>query len=260
MSNQMLTQYGEMYQRVWQHSKNAIAEKILSAMGTPAVKEERIYKKIDALLGKQEEEERIKEGFNLVVNQLRSHPQGELCLQELRHAAKQFERIYKRSLGQFENFARLASKIDDQPGQAAAFSPPPRSDAPSLAAILGISAASLSVFYAIGANLFKDKQYKEATSVFHFLSFLNSYTYEIWLSLAMSAQKIEDWHIAIHAYSMATILKPMQALPHLRAAECFSALCDWVNAKDSLESAKALMTEEEKTRFQAQVADLEKII
>jgi tetratricopeptide (TPR) repeat protein len=254
VNTQVIKQYQELHQNVFRKSKNEIIDKIL-----PKDQDE-LRKKIATMLETKNEEQRIENGFNLIIETLHEYPDEKICRQELLEASKNLTEVFKFVSGHHKEMEDFLKEHAEDYSDETLSKTAGESEIFTLAAQVGISQSSIVTFYGIGTKLFNEKKYNDAISVFYLLSVLNPYTYEIWLSLGMSAHKIEEWGTAIHAYSMAAIFKPEQALPHLYAAECFVAIQDWEDAQVSLHSFENLMTREERNNYKTKIESLKSIL
>lgn len=120
---------------------------------------------------------------------------------------------------------------------------------PPMAETLGISRLTLDTLYKIGAKLYEEDRLDDAISVFILLSMINNYSHEVWLSLAMCHHRAHEYIPAIQAYMTASLWQPNDPLPYLYCCECFIALDDMLNAKESLLLAESFLTNENKDRF-----------
>lgn len=103
--------------------------------------------------------------------------------------------------------------------------------------ILGFSDKSMAEFYNAAYRLFNHKRYGDAANAFLFLVTLNSYNYDYWLGLGMSAQMCKEYDLSIDAYEMAAVTKPDSPVPYFYLSKCFFAIHDRENALNALDLA-----------------------
>jgi type III secretion system low calcium response chaperone LcrH/SycD len=110
----------------------------------------------------------------------------------------------------------------------------------SLQEIFNYTDDAMAIFYKAAYNLFQAQSYKESSDAFFFLTNLNPYVSTYWLGLGMSEHLNSDYHAALIAYGMVSMIDAMDPLPHYHAASCYRALQDVENALASYELAIAV--------------------
>lgn len=188
-------------------------------------------------------------GFNLILKHLGEYPNDRLCLKELEGAANMLRKEMEKVLGKnFEKMNEMMEKNVDFRKLNEAISLEPKGAEEGLSASLadswGISSDTLATFYDIGTKLYQEDQLEEAASVFTFMSSLDNYNHQVWLSLGLCHLRLQEWHQAVQAFTMASVMIPEDPLPYLYTIDCYLALNDMPNAKASLEMAEHFLTEE----------------
>lgn len=104
---------------------------------------------------------------------------------------------------------------------------------------LGISNEVLADYYKVAAQLLEEKNWKDATDAFLFLTFLNPSFYEFWMGIGIAQQSQQKYDKALIAYIMAEAIEPKSPLPSANLFQCHLALgeqeraeLDWHQAID----------------------------
>lgn len=192
-------------------------------------------KKLRGLLDDTAEVERIKEGMDLIFDQLKIKSGGNSCLKELEKGSQVFLDELCDALDTVPEYIKNAKKRFQVLKKEKEEDNVPLS---SLAKHLGISSKTLQTIYEIGSDFYSQGKYQEALNVFQALNHLDYSSHEIWLSLGICFQQLRDYYNAIYAYTMAGITNPSDLLPYLYSCECFLALNNQAQAKGCLELAK----------------------
>lgn len=100
--------------------------------------------------------------------------------------------------------------------------------------ILGISAEDMVKYYEYGNELSEDKRYKDAADVFLFLSTLNPFVYEVWLSLALIEHHNQHWDFSFFAFQKAIALDPFRKDAYIKLMECLKDLKEYDCIQDYL--------------------------
>lgn len=111
--------------------------------------------------------------------------------------------------------------------------------------ILGISEKEISTipleherqFYAVAFGLYEKGDYRGAAQLFTQLVLTDPFSEHYWQGLASSKQMARDYQAALHAWSLVSLLKENDPLPHFHAAECFLSLDEKEEALKALNAA-----------------------
>lgn len=103
--------------------------------------------------------------------------------------------------------------------------------------LLGLSDATLQLFYQAAKSLFDCGQHPKAEAAFFFLTTVDYKQYAFWLGLGHAAFHVGNLNQAINAYEMADSCQPGSIYPSLYVANCFEALNDYQEALLALEKA-----------------------
>lgn len=207
------------------------------------------------VLDKKRDGERIARGVEIIDQNLGSLPNEELCRKDLRQSA---ERISKNLLAAMQKFDKNPDPEDAETLKWMGADKNKKFE--TIGDLLGFSPETCKSFYEIGSNLFKEKQYEDACCVFLFLSLLQPYTYEVWVSLGLCHQHLEDWFSAVYCFSLASVMNPDHIDPYIYGAECFLAANDKKNAKGNLEIARHFLTPENRNVYEPLIDHLLKQI
>lgn len=171
-------------------------------------------------INSQKIEERMSNGYWVIRKHLGEYANDRLCLIEMEKAAQLIE----------------STPPNEEEGQI----PKP------LAEKLNISAETLAVFYKIGTKLADANEIEEAIAVFTFLSMLDGFSHEIWLSLGLCHLRANEWIPAIKAFTMAAFFNPDKPSSYIGSIECYLALQNKENASSALHMAKTCINDENK--------------
>lgn len=240
--------------------------KKVSAEESKTLFEKRLYETLDPT----QEAKRYERGFDLILQHLGEYPNDRLCLKELQTAAQILAASIKEMVGpeQLEKAKVLLSreiayeKIVDVIQSA---NPPDREDSqlelpPSIAHQCHLSVDTLSTIYEIGSKLFNENQIEEAICVFAYLTFLDGYNHDVWLSLGICYSKAQEWISAIKSYTMASLMKPENPMPYLYSIDCFLALNDKLDAEASLYMANYFINDENREKMAKSIAHYESLL
>lgn len=122
--------------------------------------------------------------------------------------------------------------------------------------ILGISENEISPiplelerqFYATAFGLYEKGDYRGAAQLFTQLVLTDPFSVHYWQGLASSKQMAKEYHAAVHAWSLAALLRENDPLPHFHAAECFLSLDEKEDALKALDAALELCHSDERLR------------
>lgn len=188
------------------------------------------------------DQDRIAKGVEILDSNLYRLPNEQLCRKELQECSI---RIARNLLAAVEKFEKDPASLDGlewmQGKETKHFQ--------NIAELLGLSFEICGSFYEIGAALFREKQFEEACSVFQFVSLLQPYTYEVWLALGMSHQRLEELVNAVSCFSVASLMDPSRMEPYIYSAECLIEGNEIEDAKGTLLLAKQFLTDENRYRY-----------
>ncbi|CCB66717.1 SycD/LcrH family type III secretion system chaperone [Hyphomicrobium sp. MC1] len=105
-----------------------------------------------------------------------------------------------------------------------------------LAAIAGMTAEEIEAIYSIGYGFYTSGNYQDALDIFKFLCMHRHLDKRFWMGLGATSQLLKDYDRAIVSYRTCAMLDLSDAQLPLRAAECFLALGDMVQAQLALEA------------------------
>jgi type III secretion system low calcium response chaperone LcrH/SycD len=119
-------------------------------------------------------------------------------------------------------------------------------------ALLGVSDEEISPIplenqrqtYAQAFTHYENEEYRIAAKYFTQLVITDPFSEHYWQGLASSKQMAREYLAAIHAWSMVSLLRESDPLPHFHAAECLIALEDLLEASKALDAALNLCQED----------------
>lgn len=106
--------------------------------------------------------------------------------------------------------------------------------------LLGISDATVSIFYKCGCHLFEQHHFQDAYNVFFVVVYLDHTLSNAWVALGLAAKRNGDIEAALKAFAQATLADARFALPQVYSAECYAETNDFSNAIASLELAQEI--------------------
>ena len=121
---------------------------------------------------------------------------------------------------------------------------------------LQISVSSYESFYDIACQLFEEDKTEDAQCVFQFLGSLNFYCYEVWISLGLCHQRLDETEDALNSFVIAAGLVEDNPLSYLYIVECLLSLQKYKEASASLEKAEELLTDENRDSFMPIIEEL----
>jgi len=127
----------------------------------------------------------------------------------------------------------------------------------------GISDDELESVYSLGLDFYKTGRYKDAETLFHFLTLYSHTEKKFWLAYGAVLQVQRQFDKAIKVYSHITLLLDTKWVkPSYYAAECFLAKGDKANAQSAIDHVRefADKTTEEGRRFLGKAEELAKRI
>lgn len=101
--------------------------------------------------------------------------------------------------------------------------------------ILGFPKETMEKFYSVAHHYFQTQNYEKASQAFTFLTSLNPGVYTYWLGLGMSEQMTNEYHGALLAYTMASLVDKSDPIPHYHLAHCYHAIHDDESALGALD-------------------------
>lgn len=105
-----------------------------------------------------------------------------------------------------------------------------------LAEIAGMSQDEIEAVYWLGHGFYTGGNYSDAVDIFKFLCMHRHMDKRFWMGLGAASQLLKDYDRAITAYRTCAMLDLGDAQVPLRAAECFAAIGDQVQAQQALEA------------------------
>lgn len=115
--------------------------------------------------------------------------------------------------------------------------------------LLGYDENVMMAQYKKAYDLYQNAQYKEAASLFSYLTTLNPYEYRYWMGLGTAKQSERLYEEALVSYTAAEAIDPEKPQPHLALAQCFYALQLNTQAIEHLRQAIAIASD--KKEFEA---------
>ena len=106
----------------------------------------------------------------------------------------------------------------------------------SLGTIKGFTVDEIEAAYHMAYGLYQQRRFSEAVKLFQYFAIHEHTDRRFWMGWAACLQKLKKYEPAIKAYSVATMLDVGQPDGPFHAAECYIAMKDWDNAKQSLET------------------------
>jgi type III secretion system low calcium response chaperone LcrH/SycD len=100
--------------------------------------------------------------------------------------------------------------------------------------ILEISDDDMQDFYKISMDYFNNKQFKEASDCFLFLTALNPFESNLWIKSGNAEYALGHFQEALSAYSMAMLWDANDPFPHFYSAEAYQMLGDLHHAKECI--------------------------
>lgn len=201
------------------------------------------------------DEERIARGVEIIDHNLDRLSNAKTCRQELTECANRFA---DKIIAAVKKFEQDPNSVKEWEWMEDADHKIKTSD--TIADLLGISFETCGSFYEIGSMLFREKQYEDACCVFQFLSILQPYTYEVWISLGLCHHHLNDLLSAISAFAISSLMNPTKVEPYIYGAECFLGANDHKNAKGNLLAARHFLTDENREFYEPLIDRLMKQI
>jgi len=112
-------------------------------------------------------------------------------------------------------------------------------------ALLGISDSSMASILKIAAAKYQEQDYVSALSIFALLSTLDSSSDDYWFRLGITAERNENYLLALRAYAAASELNPHFVGSHLFSIECHLRSDNVSKAKEEFQIAKQILDSEE---------------
>jgi type III secretion system low calcium response chaperone LcrH/SycD len=125
----------------------------------------------------------------------------------------------------------------------------------------GLTQEHLDVLFETAYNLYYEKKYKEALSVFARITILNHFDKRGWIGSGVCWQILHRYNDAIDCYSRASLIDIKDPLPIFHAIECYIALKMNSDANSALEVIKPLIKDNPKfVRFKNASAKIEQVL
>ena len=105
----------------------------------------------------------------------------------------------------------------------------------TVAQIKGMTPEQQDAIYGVAHNLYTAGKYKDALSIFKFLTFFNHLSAKFWFGLAACQQMLKRYEEAIASYSYVLMLDPVDSRSYLFMADCNLALDEKYSAIAALE-------------------------
>lgn len=241
----------EIYQQMVDTNIDNLVETLTEQVRHSGLSEEEISKKKEELratltgfICDDRNQNRLFESISILMEHIHEYPNDKLCIKELEHAGQVIvSTLEEITPDDIQKLVEASEKLKNEPPKETVLPPP-------LAETWGLSALTLDTFYQIGSKLYDQNKLDEAISVFLFLTLLNSYSHETWLSLAMCHHRAKEYLYAIQAYMTSSIWDPTDPLAYFYCCECFLEMGDFLNAQESLTMGEHFITKENKARFE----------
>lgn len=208
-----------------------------------------------SVLYDKKDEIRIARGIEIIDQNLARLSNEELCRKDLRECANRLAKNLLQRTEQLEENSKNVRQTED-PLVWAKDPNRKEKEGETIADLLGISFNTCKAFYEIGLMLFKEQQYEDASCVFYFLSLLQPYSYETWVSLGLCHQKLKDWFFAAYCFALANVMNPFKIDPYIYGAECYVSGGDKKNARGNLITAEHFLTPENRSTYEPLIKNL----
>ena len=93
-----------------------------------------------------------------------------------------------------------------------------------LSDMYGLSEDDLEAVYAMARNLYNNRKYDDALTMFRFLCHLEHTSSKYWMGMGATQQMLKDYDAALKAYGMATLFNIDDPRPQLQAGFCLIQL------------------------------------
>jgi len=110
-------------------------------------------------------------------------------------------------------------------------------------AAMAISEDEVEQFYAYAFAQYGTGNWSEAADVFRVLCTRRPLEARFWFGLGAALQESESYSDALHAWSMAALLRDEDPFPHFHAAECYFSMEDKEEAVKALSEVEMRMGE-----------------
>lgn len=138
----------------------------------------------------------------------------------------------------------------------------PTNESPqTLQQVAGLSDQSYENIYHYALQRYEERDgLEDSYLLLSLLTELNPYYFEPWLYSGICLLEKQKFEAALHAFSMATMTKYEQPLPHLYAAQCYLALGKVVLAKEMLEVGLKLCSKVDKSNYGEMIQSLNSLL
>lgn len=103
--------------------------------------------------------------------------------------------------------------------------------------LIGIDKAVVKALYRTGAELYNNKNFKEASSAFTVVTLMDVPAHDAWIGLGNSEFYCQRYQSALIAYAMAAWSDPKNPICHIYSSHCYEALKQYENAINALDIA-----------------------
>jgi len=125
----------------------------------------------------------------------------------------------------------------------------------------GLTQEHLDVLFETAYNLYSEKKYKEALSVFARITIWNHFDKRGWIGSGVCWQLLHRYNNAIDCYSCASLIDIKDPLPIFHAIECYIALKMYSDAHSALDVIKTLIKDKpEFVRFKNASTKIEQFL
>lgn len=115
------------------------------------------------------------------------------------------------------------------------------SQSPPFMEIMGISPSTFAAMYEIGCQLFDENKIDEAASVFETLSLLNLPCHEVWFSLGLCYQRLNDISKAVANYHLAILTNAWNVQTYINLAFCHASYHNDEEARSLLDLGESVV-------------------
>ena len=107
--------------------------------------------------------------------------------------------------------------------------------------LLGFSNKTMFWIYSLGYNLFEEKNYNEALSLFLMLTTLNSTVPDNWIALGLTQKNLSLEDCALNSFNTASLLNPENPTSRYQSAEIYLHLGEFDKALIELEALSEII-------------------
>lgn len=103
--------------------------------------------------------------------------------------------------------------------------------------VFNFSDQQIEGIYAQAYNFYQTGRYNDALQIFRLLVVLNPGEMKYALGIAASLHMMKEYQEAVEAYTLCSVLDPLNPVPHYHMSDCFVGMRDRHSAKIALETA-----------------------